>query len=117
MEVSEKWGGTQKGIRWVAPKGWRVEPHTKEECPACGKEKVNREGWSAERSNDGHLSGPPNPVQPAGGVTGDIFWQVLMDVLPEVLCVGVWAVTEEKGGRRFRQIRLVSITPFWIPGV
>ena len=90
--------------------------YTKEECPACGKEKVNREGWGAERSHDGHSSGPPTPVQPAGGVTGDLVRQVLRDVLPEVLHVGVWAVT---GGRRggFRQIFLVVITPFWIPGV
>ena len=90
--------------------------HTKEECPACGKEEVNREGWAAERSHDGHSSGPLTPVQPAGGVTGDLVRQVLRDVLPEVLHVGVWAGT---GGRRggFRQIFLVVITPFWIPGV
>ena len=72
--------------------------HTKEECPACGKEKVNREGWAAERSHDGHSSGPPTHVQPAGGVTGDLVRQVLRDVLPEVLHVGVWAVTREGGG-------------------
>ena len=53
-------GGTQ---------GLEGGTYTKEECPACGKEKVNREGWSAERSHDGHSSGPPTPVQPAGGVT------------------------------------------------
>ena len=93
-----KEGRAPKRVRGVAPKGWRVEPHTKEVCPACGKEKVNREGWAAERSHDGHSSGPPTPVQPAGGVTGDLVRQVFRDVLPEVLHVGVRAVNRESGG-------------------
>ena len=51
---------------------------------------MNREGWGAERSHDGGSLGPPTPVQPAGGVTGDLVRKFVRDVLPEVLFVGVW---------------------------
>ena len=75
--------------------GWRVEPQRKEVCPAC------RNG-----------SGPPKPVQPISGITVDLVRQVLRDVLPEVLFVGVWAAFWEGG--RFPQISIVIVTPFWI---
>ena len=82
-------------MRGVALTGWKVEPHRREECPACGKEKVNREGCSAKRSHDGHSSGPPTPVQPAGGVTGDLVRQVLGDVMPEVDQGGIAGKAEQ----------------------